>query len=387
MVLERGASYCTINIKGLELQETSCHTAEAARIDDIFEFAFERPENASVVGCANEYLLHTLTPADACYLKAYSDARNVLTGIIDNPSATELTMNSFLKSLVWVLLKHVNNLKKKTDKKTTKFDKELSFVTKTEKHELKEINQNHTTKVDIEKEQKKDPALLGKEIKKDPVFPALPDFAKEERLNKLPPLTVSKGQEKISKEKQKIMASSWGSLDSFTDSIFSDDGTLTSKPQKPKQVVHKPPPPPMRNKSPEIEDIFEELDVGLPAYDVNKLKPVTQNKFGGKSFGNNTIYKPQTNLPGSPDFRSPYSSQLSLPQPWRELPLDNSQVSRLVNKFPKDWYKHVLGCLDWSSSAQSGEKIIKEVLSDDSLLNCYAQLTMACYSIFDSQGK
>ena len=30
-VLERGAAYCTVSVKGLELQETSCHTAEAAR--------------------------------------------------------------------------------------------------------------------------------------------------------------------------------------------------------------------------------------------------------------------------------------------------------------------------------------------------------------------
>lgn len=368
MVLERGASYCTINIKGLELQETSCHTAEAARIDDIFEFAFERPENGSVIGCPNEYLLHTLTPADACYLKAYSDARNVLTGIIDNPSASELTMNSFLKSLVWVLLKHVNKLKQKKGGKSKKFDKELSFIAKNEKHELKEMNQNHITKVVVEAE-----------IKKDPVLPLLPEFVKEDRPNKLPPISVSK-------EKEKIMASSWGSLDSFTDSIFSDDGNLTKKPKKSKPVTSKPPPPPARNKSPEIEDLFEELDIGLPAYDVTKPKPMTQNKFGTKSYGTNTIYKPQTNLPGSPDFKSPYSSQMSLPQSWRELPLDNSQVSRLLNKFPKDWYKHVLACLDWSSSDQAGEKIIKEVLSDDALLNCYAQLTMACYSIFDNQG-
>ena len=371
MVLERGASYCTINIKGLELQETSCHTAEAARIDDIFEFAFERPENRSVIGCPNEYLLHTLTPADACYLKAYSDARNVLTGIIDNPSATELTMISFLKSLVWVLLKYVNNSKKKKDKQVKKFDKDLSFIAQKEKHEmqeLNEINQNHTTTK----------AVIEREVKKDPVFPLLPEFVKEERTNKLPP---------ISKEKEKKMAASWGSLDSFTDSIFSDDGTATVKPKKTKPVHSKPSLQPLRNKSPEIEDLFEELDMGLPAYDISKPKPLTQNKFGPKSFGNNTIYKPQTNLPGSPDFKCPYSSQMSLPQPWRELPLDNSQVSRLLNKFPRDWYKHVLASLDWSSGDQSGEKIIKEVLNDDALLNCYAQLTMACYTIFDNQGK
>ncbi|PNI83662.1 PCNX4 isoform 11, partial [Pan troglodytes] len=33
MILECGYTYCSINIKGLELQETSCHTAEARRVD------------------------------------------------------------------------------------------------------------------------------------------------------------------------------------------------------------------------------------------------------------------------------------------------------------------------------------------------------------------
>ncbi|PNJ70610.1 PCNX4 isoform 12, partial [Pongo abelii] len=42
MILECGYTYCCINIKGLELQETSCHTAEARRVDEVFEDAFEQ---------------------------------------------------------------------------------------------------------------------------------------------------------------------------------------------------------------------------------------------------------------------------------------------------------------------------------------------------------
>ena len=36
-VLECGYRFCSLVVKGLELQETSCHTVEAARVDDVFE--------------------------------------------------------------------------------------------------------------------------------------------------------------------------------------------------------------------------------------------------------------------------------------------------------------------------------------------------------------
>ncbi|XP_053374492.1 pecanex-like protein 4 isoform X2 [Mercenaria mercenaria] len=364
MVLERGSSYCTINIKGLELQETSCHTVEAARIDDIFECAFEVPESICAVGRLNEYPLHCLTPLDSYYLNAYSDARNILTGIIDSPSSTDDTMKAFLRSLVWVLLKYVNKMKVKQmkDKKSAKFDRELSFIAQNEKHELKEINSSNNT--NSRTIPQKNTALQ----------PLVPDFTRETRSPTPPPIV---------KAKQNKMASSWGSLDSFTDSIFSDDGNNTKKkPSKPPAALK---PIPARNKSPEIEDLFDELDIGLPAYDVTKPKPTPQKFGGAKSFGN-AIYKPQTNLAGSPDFKSPYSSQLSLPKEWRELPLDNSQVSRLMNKFPADWYRFVLKTLDWSCEEQTKEKVLQDVMGDDALRNCYSQLTMACYSIFEGQG-
>lgn len=370
MILERGASFCTINIKGLELQETSCHTVEAARIDDIFESAFELEESACHVGGFNKYPLHSLTPVDACNVEAYSDARNVLTGIIDVPSASEDTMKAFLRSLVWVLLNHVRKVNKAKEVKNTKggkMNKELSFVTSVEKHELKELNRNNSVTASTS---------IPKKNVKSSLPPLGPEYSRPV-MSPSPPPAYSCPKKKVT--------SSWGSLDSFTDSIFSDDGEhVKKKPAKPPGPLK--PAPAARNKSPEIEDMLDEFDIGLPAFDVTKPKPSTQSKFSTKSFGN-TIYKPQTNLAGSPDFKSPFSTQLSLPKDWRELPLDNSQVSRLLNKFPIDWFKHVLSCLELSSENESSEKVLKDVTGDDALRNSYAQLTMACYSIFDNQGK
>ena len=376
VVLERGAGYCTINIKGLELQETSCHTAEAARIDDIFESAFERDRP---LPCGlNKYPLHCLTPADACLISAFSDARNVLTGVIDNPSSTEMTMNAFLKSLVWILLKYVNQMKKKNEaeKNANKsVKKDLSVVSKNEKHELMEMKLNQNSNFNGH--------IPEVETRKAPLAPLVPDFVDDTRSPTPPP---------VFNKKPNMSVDSWGSIDSFVDSLFSDDGNQKKtkkkhkKEEKPKLPAVQPP---ARKQSPDIEDLFDDFDMGLPAYDVTKPKPYTQNKFTNskttKKFSN-SIFRPQTNIAGSPDFKSPYSSQMSMPKAWRELPLDNSQVSRLLSKFPRDWYKYVLSCLDWFNEDQPKEKIIQEVMMDDTLLNAYAQLTMACYSIFDSQG-
>ena len=123
IVLERGNAYCTLSIKGLELQETSCHTAEAARLDEIFEAAFQ---NENGVSCCeiNEYPMHCLTPVDVCEVKTYSDARNVLTGVIDSPGAVEQTLKFFVKSLVWLILHHVNKVKVKEEAERARKEKQ-----------------------------------------------------------------------------------------------------------------------------------------------------------------------------------------------------------------------------------------------------------------------
>nr|XP_038969178.1 pecanex-like protein 4 [Rattus norvegicus] len=104
MILECGYTYCCINVKGLELQETSCHTAEAQRFDEVFESAFqqEHPQVCSL----NEHLENVLTPCTVLPVRLYSDARNVLTGIIDSPENLKEFKDDLVKVLVWVLIQH-----------------------------------------------------------------------------------------------------------------------------------------------------------------------------------------------------------------------------------------------------------------------------------------
>jgi hypothetical protein len=112
-VLERGYGYCALSVKGLELQETSCHTVEAARVDDIVDTAFERE---SVPCCLlNKYPLCALQPRDAALIHTYSDAKNQLTGIIDTPQVHTTISAVFQKTLTWVLLHEMRRVKERVE--------------------------------------------------------------------------------------------------------------------------------------------------------------------------------------------------------------------------------------------------------------------------------
>ena len=101
-VLEIGFGFCTLSIRGLELQETSCHTIEATRIDDIFEGAYGHESKSPLEFWFNKHILNVMQPLDSSVIHTYSDARNVLTGVIDQPPALERFSDNLLKCIVWV---------------------------------------------------------------------------------------------------------------------------------------------------------------------------------------------------------------------------------------------------------------------------------------------
>ncbi|NXN20592.1 PCX4 protein, partial [Nycticryphes semicollaris] len=105
LVLEKGFTYCGVNIKGLELQETSCHAAEAHRVDEIFEMAFKHQERPKILS-PNHHFGHILTPCTVLPVRLYSDARNVLSGIIDSHENLKHLKDDFIKVLVWMLVQY-----------------------------------------------------------------------------------------------------------------------------------------------------------------------------------------------------------------------------------------------------------------------------------------
>ncbi|XP_076463773.1 pecanex-like protein 4 [Babylonia areolata] len=438
-VLERGNAYCTLSIKGLELQETSCHTAEAARMDEIFEMAFE---NERGVSCCDftEYPLHSLTPVDVCELKTYSDARNVLTGIIDSPTAVETTLKFFVKSLVWLILQHVNKVKIREEAQKAQKEKEIrdekmamkkplssAVVTQVESKGRGKKVQSSSTKMEINHNNHLSnfnaSAAFSTPMASNHPPPSLPPLKGTSTLVSLPPLTMDgrtkngfglpplEDQRPPSAQAEKPRKASWSSsINSFSDSLWSDDDLekpkSKKKSRKQAKVGHSASQPinpsitpvvpkfQQREKS-DLDDSMDDLDFGLPMADVSRPKPNTGLRGGFSSgalhsstrLNGNHIYKPVTNLAGSPDFKCQYSSHMSLPSKWRELPIEHSQLARHMAAFPVDWYRHVLSLLDWRATGLPGEKVAIDVGADDALTNCYSQLIMACYSAFDTPDK
>ena len=111
-ILEIGFGVCTLSMRGLELQETSCHTAEATRIDDIFEGAYGHESKSPFEFWFNEHILSVMHPLDSAVIHTYSDARNVLTGIIDQPPALERFSDNLLKCIVWVTFQYFSTSSK-----------------------------------------------------------------------------------------------------------------------------------------------------------------------------------------------------------------------------------------------------------------------------------
>jgi hypothetical protein len=98
-------------VKGLELQETSCHHVEAGKIDDVFSHSLPKSEddtlnNSSLI---NNFFTHCLEPLGKFTVNAYTKSRVTMTGIIDHPSNLIMMSSTFFKSLVWVLHKTVKS--------------------------------------------------------------------------------------------------------------------------------------------------------------------------------------------------------------------------------------------------------------------------------------
>ena len=98
-LLEKGNGYVYYQAKGLELQETSCHSLEVTRIDDIFQDTFDHQTKV------NHFAFHTLTPLVSLPVHMYASSKNVLTGVIESPETLTLIAKMYKSTLVWYILK------------------------------------------------------------------------------------------------------------------------------------------------------------------------------------------------------------------------------------------------------------------------------------------
>lgn len=104
-LLERGYGYWSISLQGLELQETSCHSVEVTRIDDVIDSGYTSNCSLPSYWC-NTHPLTLFKLVDVNTAKVYSDARNNLSGIIDQREYLNKFSKSLYKILVWMIFRY-----------------------------------------------------------------------------------------------------------------------------------------------------------------------------------------------------------------------------------------------------------------------------------------
>ncbi|XP_028678221.1 pecanex-like protein 4 [Erpetoichthys calabaricus] len=323
MLLESGFSYCTVNIKGLELQETSCHTAEARRVDEVLEMAFENEEQADQ-SCINHHFGNILTPCAALPVRLYSDARNVLTGIIDSHENLKQLKDDFIKVLVWVLLQHCSKQYVTFDGGVTEHtygNEVTSNVAETN------VKVSDTVK-NAQQSSRKTPSLNSE---------TFDDWSDDDE--DLFGLETKK--QNSEKKKERTPKQTSNSLPGSVNGEHHFGGIQSSIKALPSGVL------------------------GLPAIDKGK------------------DYEEMSRLGAVPMviFSSPLSKHLNVPQEWRSGPLQGSKMNQLIKLFPEGWYKFVISRLDIGGKEGGPSDIIEGVQNDDSLLQLHACTVMTCYGL------
>ncbi|XP_050808482.1 pecanex-like protein 4 isoform X1 [Gopherus flavomarginatus] len=317
LVLERGFTYCCVNIKGLELQETSCHTAEAHRVDEVFEMAFEHQEHAETLSL-NHHFGNILTPCTALPVRLYSDARNVLSGIIDSHENLKQLKDDFLKVLVWILVQYCYKKSKMCEKldKTTK-NKEGSFPLTQPKafdsavEKLRTIKDEDSFSVDT-----------------------IADWTDDSDLFDLDPSRTRERKE--------------------TEPLEAAPRTLLSVPGS---VEMESAVGALQETAPE-DKLYKAVVLGLPAVDKGKKQEVVS-------------------LPLA-EFSCSYSELLSIPEEWRTAPIPTSKLNEKRQRFPEDWYHFVLSQLDFFHLKEKPSNLLEDITKDKALKELYVHGVLSC---------
>ncbi|XP_029454042.1 pecanex-like protein 4 [Rhinatrema bivittatum] len=319
LVLEKGFTYCCVNIKGLELQETSCHTAEARRVDEIFEMAFEQEHESAF--SLNHHFGNILTPCTVVPVRLYSDARNVLSGIIDSHDNLKQFKDDFIKVLLWILVQYCYKRSKTHKKLNEVAETEETQATQSQIHQAKNINTMRMS------ETTKDTESFNVD--------ALDEWSDDDE-DDLFDLEASR-QKKRAKETEQ----------STTKSLFIP-GAVETKSLGGDSM-----------KDAFTDNLLSAIGFGFPAVDRGK-----QNK--------------PVNFPVV-EFSCSYSKLLSLPEDWRSGPLGSAKLNDMKQMFPEDWYQFILRQLDFLHLKEKPSNLHEEVIKDKGLKDIYTQGVLLSY--------
>ncbi|XP_077121464.1 pecanex-like protein 4 [Ranitomeya variabilis] len=326
LILERGYSYCCVNIKGLELQETSCHTAEARRVDEVFEMAFEQAENSGRLAL-NNHFGNVLTPCTVVPVRVYSDARNVLSGIIDSHENLKQFKEDFIKVLLWVLL-HTCYKKSRAQENDEEEQKETDVTAQSEKRQgsmdVRPAEYNESSK-DVESYNED----IAEEWSDDDIFEILPH---PKKTGVKPSVTTSADGFSIPGSVQTIQVNSYVEQDVAVDKLYSVVG------------------------------------FGFPATDKGNATCVEHFRMV--------------------EFNSSYSKFLTLPQDWILGSFTGLKIAEMKQMFPADWYEFILTQLHFHHISGKPSVLLEEGIRDRSLRDQYIKgLTSIYFAFFGMENS
>ncbi|KAM3595359.1 uncharacterized protein V6R79_022366 [Siganus canaliculatus] len=336
MILERGYGYLTVNIKGLELQETSCHTVEARRVDEVFEAAFERPERLGFSQGLNLHWGNALTPCAALVVRVYSDARNVLSGIIDSHDNLRKLQDDFLKALVWLLLRYCVQ----KHKGFLWNSEEVPGVGgwKSQSSQLAQTTSNQPPEAVVVESN-----VSSLRFRQDSSsLTSFGDWSDEDDL--FGPQPARRTVALVTAEAQPGLttlqtgASLPGSVE--MDSLFENMALSALQPLQPLG-----------------------LGIGMPAVDKGRNPDVFRESPGSL---------PQL------IFSCPQSELFNLPTGWRTAPLLQSRLLQLRPLFPEDWFRFTLGRFGPAVQGEDPEDMTKALKEDEALRELHAQVALSC---------
>ena len=386
VVAEKGFMHTNVIVKGLELAETSCHTVEAGRIDDMFEYILgdvSRP-------FFNPYPGHGLLPCDVIELDTYSDARNVLTGIIDSPDNIKQLSTNFMKTLTWVLLKFSKSRRDRGqgDGPTAEELKTRSAA-KERKYSL-DVSQTNLTKDTFIVQANSIEDILGERSSSLHSKSSLSDNSMTALWSNREGLKMLSIKGKADDPKHTLKDEI--GVPAVNIAPFGKSGENAAR-----QTEFRGPNLVMGD---DFDDFgFDDADDGL--FRKDSFSSVDDNEHKSKSIMDNILDTNSLNftdqathnrlpkrntLPSLDiDVSSPHSSLVEPPLRWKlSIPVDAVDISKYQNDFSEDWFKFVITQVGLE---EKGDRVLKSLSADRGLLYIFRKLVSACYFVIYEQQQ
>lgn len=311
-------------------------------MDEVFEAAFERPERLGFTQGLNLHWGNALTPCAALAVRVYSDARNVLSGIIDSHDNLRKLQDDFLKVLVWLLLRYG-------------VQKHKGFLWSSgedgpglggRKSQSSQVAQT-ACKQPLEAAVVVESNVSSLHFRQDSSsLTSFGDWSDEDDLFGPQPArrTVALVTAEVQAGHTSLQtgASLPGSVE--MDSLFENMALSALQPLQPLGLG---------------------IGIGMPAVDR----------------GHNSEVPGELPLPGplpQLNFSCPQSEAFNLPTGWRTAPLLPSKLLQLRHLFPEDWFRFALGRVGPTVQGDSSEDMTKALKEDDVLKDLHAQVALSC---------